>query len=173
MSPLPSSHKDIRSLYNTFVCSSCGAVRPSILERPTISPYRTFIQPDGVASQPYQYKDIDRECNQIRLVVLYPGAKSDKICCHIVTTTLESSPSYSAAPQTWRFLPVTTNCENVLRQLRQEDQSQTIWIDSICINQSQTDEQNHQVGLMGRIYQRAKTVEICIHNPAEDYMVAM
>jgi hypothetical protein len=36
----------------------------------------------------------------------------------------------------------------------------TIWADSICINQTDLLERNHQVRLMGLIYERAHTVFI-------------
>lgn len=37
-----------------------------------------------------------------------------------------------------------------------------MWIDAICINQGNTDERNHQVGLMSIIYAEARRVTICI-----------
>ncbi|OAL55027.1 hypothetical protein IQ07DRAFT_284143 [Pyrenochaeta sp. DS3sAY3a] len=197
MSLLPLPQKAISSLGDTSVCSSCGRVQISTVERSAIPLYPPSIPLDGVAPQLYRYKDVDRKHDQIRLVILLPGAKTDEVCCLIITTALCSSPTYSAvsytwateegdksvlkriyiadleAAQTWQYLQVTINCENVLRQLRKTDKPQIIWIDSVCINQSSMDERNHQVGLMGRIYQRAKTVEMCIYNPTTDYRGAM
>ncbi|KAH7066070.1 heterokaryon incompatibility protein-domain-containing protein, partial [Paraphoma chrysanthemicola] len=193
----PSGHEVIRSMDDIVICYSCGGVRTSPVAQPTIPPFRFPSDLDGKALQTYQYRDIDRESHQMRLLILLPGAKADDICCRMVTTSLDSNPSYSAVsytwatengdksvskkiyiadietPYTWHFLLVTTNCENALRQLRQADQPGVIWIDSICINQLETDERSHQVGLMDRIYQGARSVEICIHNPAKDYRAAM
>ncbi|KAF2023231.1 HET-domain-containing protein, partial [Setomelanomma holmii] len=44
--------------------------------------------------------------------------------------------------------------------LRKHFGSISIWVDRICINQSDDDERSHQVGLMGLIYRRARTVFI-------------
>jgi len=42
--------------------------------------------------------------------------------------------------------------EAALRRMRLRDKSRTLWIDSICINQYDTDERGHQVGIMYQIY---------------------
>jgi hypothetical protein len=53
---------------------------------------------------------------------------------------------------------VTKNCEEALRRLRRPKKVRTLWVDSICINQSSNEEKSAQVDLMGEIYGRAKTV---------------
>jgi hypothetical protein len=45
-----------------------------------------------------------------------------------------------------------------LLHLRYPLHPRTLWIDAICINQSNTDEKNHQVSLMKKIYRRAHSV---------------
>ncbi|KAJ8131906.1 hypothetical protein O1611_g1718 [Lasiodiplodia mahajangana] len=47
-----------------------------------------------------------------------------------------------------------------LKYLRLPDQTRTLWIDAICINQDDHQERNHQVQMMSRVYTRAK--EVCI-----------
>jgi hypothetical protein len=49
-------------------------------------------------------------------------------------------------------LKVTTNLELALRYLRLPKKPRTIWIDAICIDQSNIKERNQQVGLMKGIY---------------------
>lgn len=49
-------------------------------------------------------------------------------------------------------LPVTRNCLNALKALRQKDRPRRMWIDAICINQTDLDERSSQVRLMARIY---------------------
>jgi hypothetical protein len=44
-----------------------------------------------------------------------------------------------------------------------------LWVGSICINQSNIKERNHQVGVMDKIYKNASTVHICIQDPDRDY----
>lgn len=56
------------------------------------------------------------------------------------------------------------NCESALRRLRNAEEIQILWIDSICINQNPdaVDERNQQVALMGEIYRNAKHVVVWI-----------
>lgn len=57
-------------------------------------------------------------------------------------------------------LSITRNCQEALRQIRHLYGSTTIWVDSICIDQSCETERCHQVLLMGDVYSRAKKVYI-------------
>jgi len=66
-----------------------------------------------------------------------------------------------------KVLCVTKNCEVALRRLRFRNALRTPWIDTICVNQSNVVERNHQVGLMDQIYQRAARVHICIEQTLE------
>jgi len=47
-----------------------------------------------------------------------------------------------------------------LKYLRKPNETRTLWIDAVCINQQDDGERNHQVQMMARIYTRAK--EVCI-----------
>jgi Heterokaryon incompatibility protein (HET) len=51
---------------------------------------------------------------------------------------------------------ITASLEIVLRQLRNEKKAVDIWIDAVCINQTDNTEKGHQVQKMGDIYQYAK-----------------
>ncbi|KAI1742244.1 HET-domain-containing protein [Xylaria scruposa] len=53
-----------------------------------------------------------------------------------------------------------------LRYLRFPDKKRIIWVDSICIDQNNHKERNHQVQMMSRIYTRAKNV--CIWLGTDD-----
>ena len=58
-------------------------------------------------------------------------------------------------------LKVTPNLEEALRSLRDDSeggQSRTLWVDAICINQTDTLERNHQVAQMQEIYADAQQV---------------
>ncbi|KAI0180994.1 heterokaryon incompatibility protein-domain-containing protein [Hypoxylon sp. FL1284] len=54
--------------------------------------------------------------------------------------------------------PVTDNLFAALRRLRRRDKQRVLWIDSMCINQSNIEERNSQVQMMGRIYNSAGSV---------------
>jgi len=63
---------------------------------------------------------------------------------------------------------VTTNLYHALRRLRKESEPRTIWIDSLCIDQANTQEKNHQVGMMGEIHRSTQKVLIWIGEPGMD-----
>ncbi|KAJ4125227.1 hypothetical protein NW754_013513 [Fusarium falciforme] len=59
-----------------------------------------------------------------------------------------------------RVLPVTESLHMALQHLRQEDIDRILWVDAICIDQSNVAERGHQVTSMGSIYERATNVII-------------
>ncbi|KAJ8130702.1 hypothetical protein O1611_g2925 [Lasiodiplodia mahajangana] len=59
-------------------------------------------------------------------------------------------------------VPISKNGYIALQELRRQLGSVEIWIDSICINQSDRTEREDQVGLMGNIYSFARTTYIWI-----------
>ncbi|KAI1123394.1 heterokaryon incompatibility protein-domain-containing protein [Nemania abortiva] len=69
---------------------------------------------------------------------------------------------HKAAGTTWagRGFAVGKNVETGLRRLRQKDKAMQIWIDAICINQTDLEERAQQVSIMGMIYSQATTVHI-------------
>lgn len=56
------------------------------------------------------------------------------------------------------ILPITTNLHKALRHLRSSTTVKKLWVDAVCINQSDVVERSNQVPLMTRIYQQAETV---------------
>ncbi|XXH02239.1 hypothetical protein Hte_008607 [Hypoxylon texense] len=60
-----------------------------------------------------------------------------------------------------------------LKYLRKTNESRTVWIDSICINQKDDSERNHQVQMMSRIYTRAEQVCIWLGEGNEDSNLAI
>lgn len=63
----------------------------------------------------------------------------------------DTAPIYVGEGMT-ATLPVTRNCLNALKALRQSDRPRRMWIDAICINQTDLDERSSQVRLMARIF---------------------
>jgi len=51
------------------------------------------------------------------------------------------------------------NLEKALRRIRNESQARVLWVDAICINQTDDEERSQQVRIMGRIY---KSTRECI-----------
>lgn len=93
----------------------------------------------------------------------------------------ETLPSYHAISYTWREhdsktlmqvnekpFPLRRNCESVLRQALWHRQCRYYWVDAICIDQSNLDEQSKQVVMMGKIYKRAAHILACVGDHAQD-----
>ncbi|KAL5589317.1 hypothetical protein FOVSG1_011184 [Fusarium oxysporum f. sp. vasinfectum] len=60
----------------------------------------------------------------------------------------------------WDILPITENCFDALQNCRLDDKDRRLWVDAICINQSNISERTHQVGMMRYIYSTASRVLI-------------
>ena len=108
----------------------------------------------------------------IRLMRLEPGQKEDPIYASLVTRPLKSDqPEYEALSYVWgdpsmgktirlcgQEFSVTTNLEAALRQIRRVDETRTLWVDAICINQADILERNSQVLFMDKIYRKSTKV---------------
>ncbi|QIW98329.1 hypothetical protein AMS68_003847 [Peltaster fructicola] len=120
-----------------------------------------------------------------RLVRLLPSADFDsEIEVELFEASLDDHPPYEALSYTWgarhgtqpivcngfRFL-VTPNCESAMRHLRKD---RLLWIDSICIDQSNDGlvERDVQVPLMGEIYSKAVST-LCWLGPGLEYTSAV
>ena len=197
MPPETCNHNDARICDNIIVCSSCGVVRCLIDRAPVVSQCGQVLHPPEISTI-YQYRGLSRDRDEIRLVVILPGEGNHPVYCHIITAELDSIPQYVAVSYTWatedgdcsksreiyvkiestvgqftRRVQVTANCENTLRQLRDKCLERIVWIDGVCIDQSDIYERNHQVGLMERIYKSAAHVEVCIQDLGESYHGAL
>jgi hypothetical protein len=93
---------------------------------------------------------------------------------------LKAHPKYTALSYTWGDSPnrrqisvdgkpfsVTENLDAALRHIRHDTKPLKLWIDAICINQTDTDEKNQQVRQMTKIYRNASEVLIWL-GPAAD-----
>ncbi|KAI0165110.1 HET-domain-containing protein [Hypoxylon sp. FL1284] len=113
----------------------------------------------------------------IRLATIAPGNFKDDITVHISIADFDKdkAPEYEALSYAWGSeddpeliqiktegnnitCPVTRNLATALRHLRKADAPRVMWIDAICIDQSDRAEKSHQVERMGEIYQLAKRV---------------
>jgi hypothetical protein len=56
------------------------------------------------------------------------------------------------------YVPTTQNLFEALTYVRHEDCSRLLWADGLCINQEDTEERSHQVGLLHQIYSQAHVV---------------
>lgn len=123
--------------------------------------------------QPYEYEDLNLERPALRLVRLLSG-DGPELKCELFQAHLDERETvlpYEAVSYTWdcinlihsidvdgKRLGVTASLYVALRNLRYLDKDRIIWIDGICINQSNYKERGHQVQQMGYIYRHAERV---------------
>jgi hypothetical protein len=125
-------------------------------------------------SHTYKHKKL-AHTDSIRLLELLPGPKGSPLVCNIFQVRKAAEPEYEALSYAWgdpvfshpvqekssgKVLHVTTNLQQALQAIRYEHATRTLWIDAICINQSDLTEKGHQVALMGRIFHDARTVVV-------------
>jgi hypothetical protein len=114
----------------------------------------------------------------VRIVILHPAIMlSSPIHCSLYEQSLDNlqpgDGPFEALSYVWgsekakedvicdgKTFVVTQNCLDALRYLRLKTSSRQIFIDAICINQTSTIERNHQVKLMGKVYQLAKLTTV-------------
>ncbi|KLU86289.1 hypothetical protein MAPG_05305, partial [Magnaporthiopsis poae ATCC 64411] len=139
------------------------------------------ISANGVPVRPRQnslaYKGLPLDSKTFRLIQIEPSAQlEDRISCCLSVVPFGARPKYQALSYVWGkatasetidvngiAFQVGANLLGALRFLRfmQKDpvsNKDGFWIDAICINQSDVDEKNTQLGLMEHIYSRARSV---------------
>ncbi|KAI0865855.1 heterokaryon incompatibility protein-domain-containing protein [Xylaria cubensis] len=133
---------------------------------------------------PYLYPALLRDPSAIRLIVLLSSAQNHgNIACRICNSTLGKSDidNYEALSYVWgdpskqktisvddKPFQATENLELALRNLRYRDKHRVLWIDSLCINQSDVTERSVLVQQMDVIYERAQTVIVWLGPESED-----
>ncbi|KAK1472356.1 HET domain-containing protein [Colletotrichum cuscutae] len=127
----------------------------------------------------FQYEPLNLTENSFRLLMLHPGS-TNAISCNIFEASLESDDKipYEALSYAWgdielsasitangKTLCITYNLFTALTYLRDDHVSKVMWIDAICIDQSNVAERGHQVGQMASIYRGAEQVVIWLGPP--------
>ncbi|KAF2491403.1 HET-domain-containing protein [Lophium mytilinum] len=118
---------------------------------------------------PYIYSPLPREDGRdhIRILELLPGKPLDDIKCRLIQCSLDSCPDYEALSYVWGdaanplpicvdegILDVTQNLRSALRHLRRPLETRILWVDAVCIDQTDLDERAREVGIMNKIYQQ-------------------
>ncbi|KAK4222693.1 hypothetical protein QBC38DRAFT_489218 [Podospora fimiseda] len=128
----------------------------------------------------YQEIALASDNSQIRLLQLQAGTGEDPIVCFLKAVNLEGHPEYDALSYVWgnpgvtgsiqlhgREHSVTINLWDALKRLRQPDKHRRLWVDALCINQTDSKEKEGQIGLMGKIYSQAKEVCLWLGEPTK------
>src|SRR5436190_22184539 len=112
----------------------------------------------------YKYHPLDLDGSSFRLIRLLKGNFTDGIQCELFEAWLhqvEGGMPYEALSYTWGSakktfniivngctMGVTQNLYVALQHLRFEDRDRILWIDAVCIDQSDLQERGHQVQQM-------------------------
>ncbi|UKZ83771.1 hypothetical protein TrVFT333_011584 [Trichoderma virens FT-333] len=135
------------------------------------------------SQDPSVYRPLSLQRKEIRLVVIEPQDNDDdtiRVSLQYLSLDEPEGTPFEALSYCWGSVQdlkpimmknpdaskpdfefqVTSNLFSALKHLRRPHVSRTFWIDLICINQSNIEERNRQVGLMGRIFALAKHVRV-------------
>ena len=111
----------------------------------------------------------------IRMLILEPGEKADPLKGRLEFTAIDSAGSYEALSYVWGTskqvdnisirhgnnewpVDLTASLKESLLRLRFPDKTRRLWVDQICINQSDVAERSQQVQFMNRVYKHASRV---------------
>jgi hypothetical protein len=109
--------------------------------------------------------------NDIRLIKICKIWRASLPTCRLIHVSVDQNFSYEAVSYTWgaadlthevvvnnQHLRITKSAYDVLEGYRKAGNTAWIWIDSICIDQQNVSEKNHQLKLIPRIYGKAVRV---------------
>ena len=121
----------------------------------------------------YMYEPLT-ESKSIRLLHLNPAtSEQEPLYGDFAVTPLEHTSSFEAISYVWgdasfsrsfqindstKPIQITASLDAVLRGLRSKTEVRVIWVDGLCIDQSNDVERAAQVSLMAQIYQKATSV---------------
>jgi hypothetical protein len=148
------------------------ALRPSVEDLPKLLP---------LSLPKFQYTPL--QPRQIRLLRLHGNEKSPKdITASISVVSLDDNPTYRAISYCWGdptpthqislsthpFGVTETVKQFFLRAIELGYAETSIWIDAICIDQTNIEERSQQVKLMGDVYSKAVEVLIWFGEASDD-----
>ncbi|KAK5129002.1 hypothetical protein LTR85_000335 [Meristemomyces frigidus] len=120
------------------------------------------------------WKPLNAERKEIRLLFLEPAISLDEtIRGTLKIASLLHSPVYEAVSYCWGDAndtteillhdwqtAITINLASALRRLRHSTEQRVLWVDAVCIDQSDPAERGRQVGTMGDIFSEAVKVNV-------------
>lgn len=137
--------------------------------RASSSKLETMLEQPTRRLLPYRYKSLDPSKKEIRVLELQAGTGDEPIRCSMKLISLLDEPYYETISYCWsqhpslvgifvdeRSLLVPYSSAAVLCRLRRSRDVKTLWIDAVCIDQSNPDERGTQVAMMGDIYSISK-----------------
>jgi len=131
------------------------------------------------------YAPLDKSHNVIRLLHLSP-VSSNRIHGRFSIALLDDKPEYEALSYAWGdaddtvpvevegcSVPITKNLHSALKHLQLEVEERVLWVDALCINQTDLRERMHQVSRMGSVYGQASQVVVWLGEGWDGSYLAM
>ncbi|KAI8623938.1 HET-domain-containing protein [Xylariaceae sp. FL1651] len=119
------------------------------------------------------HSPLDQNRNEIRIINLLPDIFDKPIKCELEHIVLDPKAEYEAVSYCWgdasitkpislngQPYQVTESLMSGLNYLRRETSARRLWVDSLCINQSDNVERSCEILKMRDIYKQAKSVLI-------------
>jgi hypothetical protein len=118
----------------------------------------------------------------LRLLKLLENSHNGQVY-NLIETLLDAAPAYEAISSVWGDqrkcetlriqssclgIDITSSLKDALSQLRPYSKTRHLWIDQTCIDQTNIDERNQQVGIMGEIYRKSQRVLIWLGEQSAD-----
>ncbi|RDA87855.1 hypothetical protein CP532_2990 [Ophiocordyceps camponoti-leonardi (nom. inval.)] len=119
----------------------------------------------------------------IRVMKLFPGSWDEEIEFELIPPTI-TPPSYKVLSYVWgsrnnkrpiilwdswtgrrSVVYVTVNLDHALRRIRRADSHLILWVDAICINQTNVAERSIQVRFMREIFANSEEVVVYLGEP--------
>ena len=138
------------------------------------------------ARRPYRYRALPDHNTFIRLFRMLPQQGSPaQICGSLTEVPIEKTPPYKAISYMCGTDPPRHEVvidgktmmirKNLFELLSHQPftSNEWLWVDALCISQDDLVEKSSQVGLMGKIYQRADSVLVWLGLPAQDSVSAL
>lgn len=134
----------------------------------------------------FRYRPLDPQRPSFRLLKLLKG-NTIEIECEIFHDSIsDHATPYEALSYTWgctdlvmciklnrKKLWITENLYAALQCLRYHDRDRVLWIDAVCIDQSNLEERSQQVQEMGMIFSFAKQVIFWLGRPTADAVLLL
>lgn len=120
--------------------------------------------------EPYHYRPLNTSADEIRVLEVHAGQYTDALKCTVHNLSLqEPAIEYETISYSWGRSPKFRHLEldgkrgmapclayRALKRMRQEHSSRFLWIDAVCINQSDLEERSQQVAMMSKVYSCSK-----------------
>lgn len=122
------------------------------------------------ATPSFRHQSLQDATSQVRLLHLHPAKTLEApLCATLLHQDLAASAGqYEALSYTWsgdlrpepllianKSLQIRGNLQDALRRIRLGSRTRVLWIDAVCIDQTNDDEKTIQVKRMGTIYREA------------------